>query len=259
MKIAILYICTGNYKVFWNDFYKSCEKNFLSKEEKHYFVFTDDLNIDKVSNMTLINQECKGFPHDSLFRFDMFLKVKKEVLAYDYVFFFNANMLFVDTVTYDIFPKKKFKGLIGVVHPMGFKYEKFPSMFTYERNKKSKAYIKKEKKDYKYYMGGFNGGSVEEYYTMVSECSKNIHDDYDNNIVAIFHDESHLNKYFSDHKVHSLSTCYGFPEGGNFPFKPKIIIRDKTNVSDFFNKHKGESYYGRAKRYINQIYKAITW
>ena len=175
------------------------------------------------------------------------------------LFFFNANMLFLHNVANDIFPENKFKGLIGVIHPMGYKYEKFPSMFTYERNKKSKAYIKKEKKKYKYFMGGFNGGSVREYYEMISECSKNIHYDYNNDIVAVFHDESHLNKYFSEHKVHSLATCYGVPEMDNYPFTPKIIIRDKTKISDFFNKHKDEGYIGRAIRYINQLYKAITW
>ena len=46
MKIAILYICTGKYNIFWKDFYTSCEKNFIPNSEKHYFVFTDAENID---------------------------------------------------------------------------------------------------------------------------------------------------------------------------------------------------------------------
>lgn len=40
-KIAILYICTGKYDIFWEDFYKTSEKYFLNNSEKHYFVFTD--------------------------------------------------------------------------------------------------------------------------------------------------------------------------------------------------------------------------
>ncbi|TYP97350.1 glycosyl transferase family 6 [Tenacibaculum adriaticum] len=259
MRIAILYICTGKYSIFWKDFYASCEKFFFKEQDKHYFVFTDDLDINKKHNTTLIKENCRGFPLDSLFRFDMFLKIENEVKSYDYVFFFNANMLFVEKVSYEIFPNKNFKGLIGVIHPMGFKYRKFPSMYTYERNKKSRAYIKKEKKKYEYFMGGVNGGSTEEYYKMVKECSKNIHHDYKNNIVAIFHDESHMNKYFSENEVHSLSTAYGFQEGAKYPFKPKIIIRDKTKISNFFNKYREERFIGRVLRYLNQIYKAITW
>ena len=41
LKIAILYICTGKYDIFWQEFYQSCEKNFLLNCQKEYFVFTD--------------------------------------------------------------------------------------------------------------------------------------------------------------------------------------------------------------------------
>lgn len=36
-KIAILYIALGRYGVFWKDFYRSCEKYFLSDCKKHIF------------------------------------------------------------------------------------------------------------------------------------------------------------------------------------------------------------------------------
>ena len=41
MKIAIIYIGIGRYTVFWDEFYKSCEKNFIRNAQKHYFYFTD--------------------------------------------------------------------------------------------------------------------------------------------------------------------------------------------------------------------------
>ena len=110
-KIAILYICTGKYKVFWKDFYESSEKLFLNGAHKHYFVFTDAHDLDHVNkNVTIINKECRGFPLDSLFRFDMFLEIEELILPYDYAFFFNANMLFVEKVGSELFPKKDFKG-----------------------------------------------------------------------------------------------------------------------------------------------------
>jgi hypothetical protein len=258
-KIAILYICTGKYKVFWKDFYMSSEKHFFNNDQKHYFVFTDATDLIFDSNVTIINKKCEGFPHDSLFRFDMFLEIEKFILEYDYVFFFNANMLFLKDVNSEIFPCGNFKGLIGVIHPLGHKYKKFPSMFTYERNKKSLAYIKKENKNFKYYMGGLNGGTVFEYYEMVKECSKNIHIDYNNNIVAVFHDESHLNKYYSNAKVHSLSTSYGYPEGAVLTVEPIVIIRNKLSFDDYFDKHKEELRFSRLIRFLRQIYQALTW
>ena len=44
MNIAILYIATGRYITFWNDFFKSAEKYFITQATKHYFVFTDSQN-----------------------------------------------------------------------------------------------------------------------------------------------------------------------------------------------------------------------
>ncbi|MCK5825182.1 MAG: hypothetical protein KAG96_07225 [Ichthyobacteriaceae bacterium] len=260
MKIAILYICTGKYDVFWDGFYNSSEEFFVNGDEKHYFVFTDSNNIIERDNVTIIKKQSKGFPADSLYRFDMFLEIEKQVLNYNYVFFFNSNMLFVDYVGTEIFPCNNFKGLIGVIHPLGLKYKNNPSMFTYERNKNSTAYIKKEsEKKYEYFMGGLNGGSVSEYYKMVSTCSKNTHIDDENGIVAVYHDESHLNKYFSENKVHSLPTSYGFPEGWNLPFNAKIIIRDKVKVDKYFDKNNSESKLSIYLKLIIQMYKAIIW
>lgn len=43
-KIGMLYLCTGPYSLFWEDYYHSFEKFFLEDIEKHYFVFTDDVD-----------------------------------------------------------------------------------------------------------------------------------------------------------------------------------------------------------------------
>ena len=42
MKIAILYICTGKYNLFFKDFYTSCEKYLLrefNKQVQNYEMF----------------------------------------------------------------------------------------------------------------------------------------------------------------------------------------------------------------------------
>ena len=40
-KVAILYVATGRYICFFDDFYASMEKNFLPGVPKTYFVWTD--------------------------------------------------------------------------------------------------------------------------------------------------------------------------------------------------------------------------
>jgi hypothetical protein len=259
-KIAILYICTGKYDIFWSDFYRSSEQFFFKNHNKHYFVFTDSNKIKSLDNISVIQKKTKGFPADSLSRFDMFLEIEDTVSSYDYTFFLNSNMIFLRPLSVEIFPHENFKGIIGVTHPMGYIYADRPAMFTYERNKKSTAYIPKIKgKVYNYYMGGFNGGSVAEFYKMAKELSNNICEDKRNGIVAVYHDESHLNKYFSDNEVHSLSTSYGYPEGWDLPLEPIVMIRDKTRYDDFFNKKAGFTWFKFKFEKLTQFYKALTW
>ena len=40
-RVAMLYLCTGKYQVFWPEFYRSFEAHFLPDCEKHNLVFTD--------------------------------------------------------------------------------------------------------------------------------------------------------------------------------------------------------------------------
>ena len=40
-KVAIFYVVTGKYLVFWPDFLATAEQNLLPGCEVHYFVFTD--------------------------------------------------------------------------------------------------------------------------------------------------------------------------------------------------------------------------
>ena len=96
MKIAILYICTGKYNLFFKDFYTSCEKYLLKDvASTDYFVFTDEMQLCTYDNVHLIFKKCQGFPADSLFRFEMFLSIKEQLEAFDYIYFFNSNAKFL--------------------------------------------------------------------------------------------------------------------------------------------------------------------
>lgn len=173
-KVAILYIATGRYPIFWKEFYKSSEKYFLPGCEKCYFVFTDthELLFDEVTNHRIIKvyQKKLGWPHDTLMRFDMFLKIEDELKSFDYIFFLNANLLFVKPVTSEILPAEK-EALVGVLHP-GF-YNKDRNSFTYDDNPRSLACIPKGEGE-NYFMGGFNGGRSKEYIELIRTLDRNI-------------------------------------------------------------------------------------
>lgn len=261
MKIAILYICTGKYNQFFKDFYESSEKYFLKDDaERQYHVFTDDMNLSDAPNVHLNYKKYEGFPMDSLFRFDMFLRVKEEILKCDYAYFFNANMMFVAPVGMEFLPKKS--EMTAVIHPGKYKTWFASCLYPYERNKKSLAYIAPYEGDYHYYMGSLNGGTSKAFVAFAEECSKRTHADYDNDIIAMVHDESHLNKYMRDVKGEGLSTEYAYPEGWNLSFEPKIIIRDKVKAfpdCKDFTKGRNQTIRGKLIKASRMLCRAIRW
>ncbi len=225
MKISILYICTGKYSIFWDEFYLSAQKNFLEGHTKYFFVFTDDQKLlqRKDFDVTYIKQTKLGWPFDTLYRFKLFLTVDKDLRQYDYIYFINANALIVEKVGDEIFPEPF--SLIGCQHP--YFYNKNPQEYIYDRNPDSLAYVVSGYgKDY--VMGAFIGGESKAFLTMCQQLNNNIDSDYNKNIIALWHDESHYNKYLLSTPYKLLNPSYVYPEEMSIPFLPRILLRDKN-------------------------------
>lgn len=234
MKIGILYICTGNYKVFWKEFYLSCEKNFITESERHYFVFTDSPEIEfekENPRIHRIYQKNLGWPDSTLRRFDMFLGIEKDLKDFDYLFFFNADLLILNKITADNFLPKTNENLVAVLHP-GY-FNKKRAKFSYEKNKKSTAFIDPNSGKY-YFAGGLMGGRTKYFLSASKEIKKNIDLDIKNNLLAIWHDESHWNKYLETYKnIKILDPGYLYPEAAKISFKKMIMIRDKRKYFSY--------------------------
>jgi len=258
MKIAILYVCTGKYKQFFKGFYESAEKYLLKEVEKHYFVWTDDTYLKNgLTNVTTIHKECAGFPADSLFRFEMFLQVENELKKFDYIFFFNANALFIQSVGMEILPDES--GLSMGIWP-GKRENQHPMFYPYERNRKSLAYIAPYGKNYTYYMGGLNGGTSEAYLQMIRTLSHNIREDYKKGIIAKVHDESHINAYMRTHFCKKLGREFCFPEEWKTEYEtPKIILRNKVLLDSYFNKGRRVSLLVRFKKGYSILWNILRW
>lgn len=227
MNIGILYIATGRYITFWEEFFKSAEKYFITEATKHYFVFTDSQNPiegEDTKRVKRIYQQKLGWPYDTLMRFEIFLKAEKELEQMDYIFFFNANMKFIQNVEAEEFLPIK-ENLLGIRHPIFLNNR---NMFTYDRTPLSLAYMEEDEGE-NYFMGSLNGGKTKEYLTLIHTLAKNTQKDLENNIVALWHDESHLNRYFYDHKneVRILPIGNVEPEEKGNLKNAKIILQDK--------------------------------
>ena len=229
MKIAILYICTGTYVHFWEKFYRSFREKFIPEAVKDFFVFTDAESLygeAEDPHIRRIYQESLGWPGNTLYRFRIFSRVKEQLADFDYVFYFNANMVCLETVTAEEFLPGK-EELLVVQHPGNF--NKRPYDYPYERNPRSRAYIPYTCLAGKHYVcGGVNGGETGVYLDMIAELEKRIDEDDARGVMATWHDESQINRYIIDHPSYRLLTpSYVYPEGWDLPFPKRILLFDK--------------------------------
>jgi len=109
-----------------------------------------------------------------------------------------------------------------------------------EKREGSTAYVSDEDHD-KYYAAAFVGGKSETFLKMAKTISERVDEDERNGIIAKWHDESHLNKYFNENPPTQLSPSYMYPEelinNPQYPFKPKIVALKKES---HFNQEKIE-------------------
>ncbi|MCL2596937.1 MAG: hypothetical protein FWD66_04615 [Paludibacter sp.] len=239
-KVAILYIALGRYVVFWKEFFESCEQMLLSCD-KYYFIWSDcpkeELEYGDRDNVTLIHTERRGWPYDTLMRYEFFLNKKEEISKCEYVFFFNANMKFYNpTDLNEIAPQQWNDGLVAGAHPivLSDKYVN-PDELPFERRKESTACVPLGSGKH-YVCGAFNGGTSEAFLEMCAVLKENIQKDLDNGITARIDDESHLNAYMAKHNYLLAGIAYGFPERllkkmgrQGFTNLIKIISRNKSN------------------------------
>jgi hypothetical protein len=228
--IAILYICTGNYSIFFKDFYKSVETNFLPNYKKHYFVFTDKKFYFKKSNIEYIYQKKIGWPFDTLLRFHFFYKIIDKLQSFEYTFFFNANALCIKKISDIILPINN--DFVVAIHPSFI--DKSITELPYERNSVSTAFIDFHQGQH-YFQACFFGGKSNKMKNLIIDVSSNIDIDLHNNYIAIWHDESHLNKYLLDKNMNILDCSYIYPEHFEKPYQNKIIMRDKNKLGGHQN------------------------
>lgn len=233
--IGILYIATGPYIAFWEDFYKTFEAKFLTEFERHYYVFTDaaeiyaegeNVNIHKYFLKTL------PWPLITLFRFDTFLYAEGELSKMDYLMFSNSNMVCDDEISPEEFLPREDNGeqLFVTVHP-GYA-DKSGIYAPFDRNKKSSAYV-----PYNcgktYVIGAMNGGTAKAFLEMSRKLDYAIKEDLKKNVIARWHDESQLNHYIIGREdVRVLGPEYCYPYGKAVSYEKKISAVSKQAKFD---------------------------
>jgi hypothetical protein len=236
MKINIVTIATGKYSHFLENFISSFHQYLLKgKAELKFIVFTDDLRYrnkdEKVYNGTEnyyikgIHTEYLNWTLGTLLRFHLFDKYQKYFEDGEFTYFVDVDMFCVDNIEDDFLPDKQNK-LCGVIHP-GF-YTGIPQA-PFEDNEKSRAFVEEKDRNKTYHQGCLFGGNTSDFIEMSIILREKIDQDFLNNIIAKWHDESHLNRYFMDHQPKELSPSYCYPEKWDLPFAKKIIHISKND------------------------------
>lgn len=234
MKVALSFIGTGKYLNYLPNWYDKVQQNFLPGIEKTIFVFTDG-ELDDVPSDIVVNLiDHKEWPFITLERFSTILSIENKLVNYDWFIFMDADTLVVDKIyPEDIFDENK--PLIGVHHPCHYlqlsPHNTYPGSF--EVNKLSEACIESTDDTSVYYQGCLWGGKIPDVLNMIKILDNNTKKDYNNKVIAIWHDESHLNKYFCSHKdiVNTLPSSYAYPEvfSNLCEFNPIIVHLEKNN------------------------------
>jgi histo-blood group ABO system transferase len=221
MRIALCIIATKKYIDFVTPLIESAEKYFLNGHEKHYHVFSDTLgaNTNIVTSHLVKHQP---WPAMTLNRYKIILSAGLK--GYDYVYYIDADSLFVDYVGDEILQE-----MVTVLHP-GF----YRGGGSWEDNSKSFAYVPVAYRK-QYVCGGFNGGSKFLHYAKF--LASNIENDRQQGITAVWHDESHLNYFYSFRfQQPALDPSYMMPQSeakrkawGISNFQPKIIALEKDH------------------------------
>lgn len=219
--------------MYWSAMVISYLETNDSSVKTQWIVFTDkgeNINPDLISrlgsSLLIVKTEHQEWPFPTLLRYQFLLTVSDQVRG-RIVMHLDADMLFVDELKLsDIEKSLGVKGVAVISHPgyyrpsgmkklkfymknckylaRDFKTKaKFGGLGTWERNKLSRAFIPRSLRK-SYVCGGVWLGKNAEILNLCKILSSRISEDLGQNIVAVFHDESHLNWYQANNNLSLL-------------------------------------------------------
>jgi hypothetical protein len=215
MNTALVLVATGKmYHEYARQLIASAKQYFVPHEVCLFTDSDEDFEVYKVKCPTL------GYPEATLKRYHLFLTQERALAKFDYVFYVDVDAKFVSSVGQEIFGPD-----ITVVIHKGYNEHTW-DWFAEHRPESSAhtGYIGR------YYVGGFNGGTSKAFLGMSRAIRDAVDRDDSKGLVARWHDESHMNRYLSEHKPSTvLSIDYGYPETDLEGYKgsPKILFLEK--------------------------------
>ena len=172
-----------------------------------------------------------GWPDATIKRYELILKNSHEILG-NYVAYIDADMRIEDDFVPEFVNNSRNGRMVLVAHPGYWRpkgklrialYSKNPTILardiwrhlkvggigSWETSKDSTAFVARNKRK-TYVCGGFWGGPRDLVIKMCTELEQLINIDALNGVMAIWHDESHLNAWLSRHEATICNPSFCF-------------------------------------------------
>ncbi|XP_072308727.1 N-acetyllactosaminide alpha-1,3-galactosyltransferase-like [Eucyclogobius newberryi] len=225
--VALTVFAVGKYlDAYLETFLHSSEQHFMLGLPVTYYIFTDTPK--KVPVISLgPNRSLKVMEVASHSRWQDISMTRMKSISniieteirhkFSHVFCFDVDQEFTGR-----FGSEALGESVALLHAYYYRLPK--SMYTYDRNPNSKAYM--ETGDFYYHAAVF-GGRWKRVKAIADACYQGIVEDKKNNVEALWHDESHLNKYFWRNKPTRLLSpeyCWDDSIGHTSDIRVKRLI-----------------------------------
>ncbi|XP_051788256.1 uncharacterized protein LOC114656994 isoform X4 [Erpetoichthys calabaricus] len=198
LTIGLTVFAVGKYlDYFLEQFLVSADKYFMTDHRVIIYVMVDEpskiahveFGVKRSYKVFRIKKENR-WQDISMMRMKTLSDLLKKYIQYevDYLFCMDVDVNFIAPYGVETLGER-------VAQTQAWFFETTNQYFTYERRPESAAYIPMGEGDYYYHAASF-GGTPSEVLKLVDHCYDGIMADKEKNIEAIWHDESHLNKYF---------------------------------------------------------------
>lgn len=225
--VALTVFAVGRYlDAYLETFLNSSEHHFMLGLPVTYYVFTDmpekvpTISLGPHRNLKVMKVDRHSRWQDiSMMRMKTITDIIESEIRHHFthVFCFDVDQTFVGR-----FGSEVLGDSVALLHAHYYHLPK--NLFTYDRNPKSKAYM--ETGDFYYHAAVF-GGTWKSVKAISKACYKSIMEDKENNVEALWHDESHLNRYFYVHKPSRLLSpeyCWDLSIGYRTDIRVKRLL-----------------------------------
>ncbi len=251
-------VATKQYLEFWKEQARSIDIHLAPETGCQLILFTDKPSKAKDFSQELANVQVRvlpipsyGWPEATLLRYRWIKELAKSLSADDLLIYLDSDMLAVSQISYrDFFPNEA-KSVTLVRHPGYYRPSWLPLLHFYTSNPKvalldfatwaakgglgawetrneSQAFVERKQRN-TYYCGGIWWGPAKKVLELCDELALRIDQDSSNGVMAVWHDESHLNWWATTHGHTTESPEYCFSP--DFPalnkLNPKFVAVDK--------------------------------